>query len=230
MRKLVVIVPCFNGVIDVECERGLRELERRGIDVWREPGFSAIDKARSVLASRALHAGYDALMWIDADIVFRPDDVDRFHACGEPFIAGLYAKKGRRELAAHLLPGTQSIQFGQRGGLFEVRYVGTGFLYAAAEVYRRMEAQLPVCDRSFDGRGFVPYFLPAVIEDRDKGAWYLSEDYAFCERARQVGCRIMVDSRVRIGHAGRYVYSWEDAGSSVERFDNYRFDIVPAKS
>jgi hypothetical protein len=228
MAKLVAIVPCFNGVIDVACDRGLRELEGRGVTVWREPGFSAIDKARSVLATRALAAGFDALMWIDADIVFEPEDVVRLHASGEPLVAGLYAKKGQRELAAHLLPDTRSIQFGPHGGLFEARYVGAGFLYTRQEVYRRMEAALPRCDLRFGGGGFVPYFLPAVIEDRG-GAWYLAEDYAFCERARQLGFRILVDSRVRLGHAGRYVYGWEDAGRNVDRFDDYRFDVLPSE-
>jgi hypothetical protein len=225
LPRTVALVPCYGGIIDVECEQSLRELERRGIQVWRAPGYAAIDKARSVLASRALREGYEALVWIDADITFRADDVCALVASGEPFVGGLYPKKGRRELAAHLLPETREILFGRRGSVLEVRYLGAGFLCTAAEVYRRMLPELPLCDERF-GDPFVPFFLPAVVDDGPERHWYLAEDYAFCERARRSGFRILADSRVRLGHAGRYVYSWEDAGGSLERFDDYRFVVV----
>jgi len=56
----------------------------------------------------------------------------------------------------------------------------------------------------------------------------LNEDYAFCERARQAGHRIMVDTTVRLWHVGNYRYSWEDAGSDKQRFPHYHFTIGAA--
>ena len=53
----------------------------------------------------------------------------------------------------------------------------------------------------------------------------LNEDYAFCERARQCGHKIMVDTTVRLWHVGLYRYSWEDAGSDKDRFANYNFAV-----
>ena len=72
----VILVP-VGGAIDPGCEDALRELERRGYVVWRVRGFSAIDAARNQMANDALAQRFDELMWIDSDIVFDPDDVDR---------------------------------------------------------------------------------------------------------------------------------------------------------
>ncbi|MEO8270962.1 MAG: hypothetical protein ABI557_14660, partial [Aureliella sp.] len=110
-----------------------RELERRGYPVWRSFGCSAIDFARSRLATQALSQGFAETLWIDADIVFDPDEVERLRrwtladirsaganaaesqamgrAEGEPYsepelplvVTGVYAKKGLRELAVQMV-------------------------------------------------------------------------------------------------------------------------------
>ncbi|HTU92002.1 MAG TPA: hypothetical protein VMF69_18105 [Gemmataceae bacterium] len=74
--QCVVLVPVGGG-IDPGCDEGLCELERRGYAVRRVRGYSAIDAARNQMASDALSQGYAELMWIDADVVFDPDDVDK---------------------------------------------------------------------------------------------------------------------------------------------------------
>jgi hypothetical protein len=53
------------------------------------------------------------------------------------------------------------------------------------------------------------------------GSWYLSEDYAFCARARQCGFQIMADTTIRLWHVGSYRYGWEDAGGDKQRFGTY---------
>jgi hypothetical protein len=55
-----------------------------------------------------------------------------------------------------------------------------------------------------------------VIAD-GPGYWYLGEDYAFCERARQAGHKVVIDSTIRLGHIGAYTYGWEDAGQAMPR-------------
>ena len=59
----------------------------------------------------------------------------------------------------------------------------------------------------------------------NSGRWSISEDYAFCERARQAGFSVMADTRIRLWHVGMYRYSWEDAGSTKERFADYTFHL-----
>jgi hypothetical protein len=139
---------------------------------------------------------------------------------------GIYPKKGDRSLSCHVLSGTEKLVFGQDGGIHEIRHAATGFLCVKAEVYERMQVKLklPVCNRQF-GRPLVPYFQPLVMRDGDEH-WYLAEDYAFSERARQCGFKIHADTTIRLFQYGSYGYSWEDARADVQRFGTYHYNLV----
>ena len=221
--SLVVIVPTYGG-LDPDCDKALRELEAARTTVWRIGGHAAIDQARSQLATDALAQGFDEILWIDADIVFDPLDVERLRAHDVPLIAGVYPKKGTRALALHIEKGTEAMTLGEGGGVVPVRYAGTGFMLTRRALYEAIAKDLPVCNQRF-GKPIVPYFLPMIIED-ELGPWYLGEDYAFCERARRLGVPVLVDTRPRLYHAGRYAYGWEDAGADRPSYKSYRYSFI----
>jgi hypothetical protein len=224
VSRCVVLMP-VGGSIDPGCDDALRELERRGYVVWRVRGYSAIDAARNQLASDALAQGFDELMWIDADVVFEADDVDKLRRHDLPLVCGVYAKKSRRAFACAFLPETRQVLFGPKGGLHEILYCGFGFVHTRRSLYETMQRQLrlPVCNLRFRSP-LVPYFAPLVAGEGE-AAWYLSEDYSFCERARQCGFRIVADTTIRLWHVGSYRFSWEDAGNDVQRFSDYTFHL-----
>ena len=231
-RRPVVLCP-YLGHIEPACDRGLRELERAGYDVRRHAASAAVDRARCDLATATLADDVDAILWIDADVSFTLAEVERLCAHDLPLAAGLYAKKGVADFAVHLLRDTTELHVGDGGGLTEVRYVGAGFLYTQRAVYDDIQRTfgLPVCNTRF-GTPSVPYFLPMVIADDGDpagGYWYLGEDYAFCERARQAGHRVVVDTALRLGHVGKYTYGWEDAGAPVERVTGATFHFAAGK-
>jgi predicted O-methyltransferase YrrM len=92
---------------------------------------------------------------------------------------------------------------------------------------------LDECNRGFR-MPLVPYFAPLVAADGRGDPWYLGEDFAFCERARQAGFPVQADTSIRLWHVGSYRYGWEDAGRDVPRFADYTFhqsgaDARPAK-
>lgn len=218
-RRAVVLVPYLTH-IEPACERGLRELERRGLEVRRYPSTAAIDRTRCEAATAALADPFDELIWIDSDIAFEPDAVDRLRAHDLPIAGGLYAKKGVPAFAAYFEPGTPTIEVGTSGGPRRVRYVGLGFLCTQRCVYDDIQRtfSLPFCNARF-GTPSIPYFLPMVIADdaQPGGYWYLGEDYAFCERARRAGHDIIVDTSIRLAHIGSYHYGWEDAVQKIQR-------------
>jgi hypothetical protein len=145
--KCVVLVPVGHH-IERDCELALRELERRGYPVWRVYGYSAIDQARNQLATNALDQGFEELMWIDADVAFFPDDVDRLRAHNVPLSCGVYAKKGRRSFACNFLPESSPVKFGKQGGLTEISRAGFGFTHVRREVLERIREveKLPLCN------------------------------------------------------------------------------------
>ena len=266
--KCVILVPANYG-IEPECERGLAQLERRGYPVWRVPGFAAIDQCRNQVATDALARGFEELFWIDADIAFDPEAVDRFRGHGLPIVAGLYPKKSMRSLSSRLFSTTKEVVLGAGGGLIEIRYAAGGFLYTRREVYEAIQRQgnLPVCNEQL-GKRMVPYFMPMVVEEEEVGgrksdvgsqgpgaAWaeahatvaaahspthhspaairrhcYLAEDFSFSHRARAADFKIFADTTIRLGHIGRYAYSWEDAGGSNQRFGTYVYRVLDAEA
>jgi hypothetical protein len=220
--QCVVLVPAISHV-ETPCELALRELEHRGYVVRRVFGISAIDQARNEMASDALRDGFDETLWIDSDISFEPDDVERLRQHDCDVVCAIYPQKAKRALSCHALPSASEFRFGTKGGLVEVLYAATGFLLVRRGVYLTVQKQLqlPLCNERF-GKSLVPYFQPTILQEAD-GYWYLAEDFAFCDRVRRCGFSIYADTRIRLQHIGKYGYSWEDAGGTLERFDSYRF-------
>jgi len=163
------------------------------------------------MATDALADGFRELFWIDDDVVFNPDDVDRLRCSDLPVIGGVYPKKGERELAVRWKPSTTSVVLGEGGGIFEIQYAATGFLLTRAIVYSTLAEKLLVDPNVIGhfGRRMAPYFQPMTVRDGDIER-YLAEDWSFCHRLAQAGIPIHVDTRPRLLHVGRYAYSWED--------------------
>lgn len=132
--KCVILVPVHRHV-EPHCELSLRQLEAQGYVVRRLYGYAGVDRARNRLATDAVTEGFDEIMWIDADMAFEPKSVARLRGHGLPVVCGLYPTKVEKRLAAALLAGTSEVVFGDGGGLIEVRYAATGFLYTRRQVY-----------------------------------------------------------------------------------------------
>lgn len=198
----VVLVP-VHSVLEPETESGLRELASRGYPIRFLKGASDIVLARITMATQAMRDGYAETFWIDGDVTFNPDDVDRIRQHGKPFVAGLYPRKGRAEFAAKFKDDTLGATFGTGGGLMAMQYVGFGFTHVRREVYEAMS--LTSTTGGYDGQVVTPYFLPMCGR-----LGYLAEDYAFCVRAREAGFEILADTRVKLGHVGRHTWTWDD--------------------
>ena len=222
--KCVVLVP-VGGHIEPGCDAALRQLEALGYAVRRVGGYAAIDQARNQMATDALTDGFEELMWIDSDVVFQAEDVERLRSHGLPIVCGIYPKKGVRALSCHVLPGTKEVLFGEGGGLMEVLYAATGFLLVRREVFLDIERQheLPLCNEKF-GKPMRPFFLP-LVRDEPAGPWYLAEDYAFSQRARDCGYRIWADTTIRLRHIGAYAFGWEDSGLQLQRFATFKLQL-----
>ena len=167
-RRCVILVP-FSTHIVPACERGLIELQRKGYEVWRVGGYANIDIGRSETVSKALEAGFEETFWIDSDIDFNPDSVDRLRAYNLPISCGIYARKGARAIAAQTMPGTTQFGMGKGTGLVEIMYAATGFLHVRRDVYTaiREKLKLPLCNAQF-GRPMVPFFQPMIVPYRPR--------------------------------------------------------------
>ena len=222
--KPIILVPHLNGVEDA-CDISLRKLELQGLTVRRQRGTSAIDAARCEMISSALHDGYDSMFFIDADIGFNVADVHKLFASPQPVISGMFAKKGIRQFGSVVDPKVGKVTFGEKGGLYPLLYAGTAFIRFKAVVFRDMidKLKLPLCNTKW-GRGMWPFFLPGVVETKN-GYHYLSEDWAFSNRLRQIGYTPMVDTTIRLLHWGLYPYTVDDVAEPKKHCKSVHFKL-----
>ena len=215
----------YHSFIEPACERGLAALEQRGWTVWRRPGSAAIDRERSRLATAALDEGYDALLWIDSDQDFEPEAADALDELGVPFVSALIARRGARDFACVFDDATERIGVGTAGSVVNVRYVGAGFALVRRVAFEAVEGHFALPRISDPAGAIVPFYLPMVTEVTPGRLGYLGEDFAFCERLRRARVDVLVDTRLRIGHIGRYTYQWEDVLQPSVRLDGAELAI-----
>ena len=94
-------------------------------------------------------------------------------------------------------------------GFVEVAEAPTGFMVIKRHVFGRLMEKYPELNYVPDGPPNNPQrhlywrFFDCMI-DPDSGR-YLSEDYTFCRRWRDVGGKVFVDSHCKLGHLGQRV-------------------------
>jgi len=94
----------------------------------------------------------------------------------------------------------------------EVSEAGTGFMLisrAALERYRDAYPELSykpdhVRTDQFDGSREITAFFDCIIDPTSKR--YLSEDYFFCRKAREIDLRVWMCPWMQINHVGSYIF------------------------
>ena len=173
---------------------------------------SLITRGRNVLSAHFLASEFDKLFFIDADILFTPDDVGKILSLDADVGVGVYPMKARGagynawikgKLAKDILPFERPV---------EVDYAGTGFMCIRRSVFGRLKSAYPKLRRQeglmhdrkpgecWNFFGQMPIDVPGELSIE------VSEDYAFCERFRRIGGKIVMDPSVRLKHIGTAVY------------------------
>lgn len=163
-----------------------------------------LERARSILATHFLtETSADVLLWIDADMVFEPDDVREIceQAVDYSVIGGLYMMR-HNENASPAARVEEPMSLEGRPRPVRAAWVGTGFLATHRRVFEALAARsdmLP-CQSATEGP-FWPFYYPMLPEWHGSTYW-LGEDVAFCERAREEGFEVYVSPGIQLGHMG----------------------------
>jgi len=207
--------------LEVSHEMCMRKLlieatKRDDLQIYDETqvGDALISRARSITASRFLKSGYDVMLSIDSDIWFPTEDA--FRICemvgsGKYDIMGaLYMVRSlHRPQPAQLFGDKKQLMFQPGEEPVPVRYLATGFMAVSRKVFEKLAETLPLCHKG-EYWEFWPFFMPFTWPDERFENIYLSEDYAFCQRARDAGFEVWLDPTIRLGHQGDYQYRLEN--------------------
>lgn len=178
---------------------------------------SLITRGRDVIAASFRNeTPWLYLLFVDADIEFRPGDVALlWNLCldGADIACGAYRHKNVESRRAAWVDGKlRDVEEFKEP--FEVDYAGTGFMMIARKTFDRLEQLHPewVYDEGFPLEEKKPGAMRCVaffqdpIEDSPFGRFKLSEDYFFVKRAREAGMKCVMHPAIHLKHWGPYAY------------------------
>ena len=233
---IYLAVPCYGGQLTLHFVNSLLKLQdacrERGVGLHIEMmgGEALITRGRSRLAAQFLaHPTATHILYIDADIGFMPENVFRLLDSGKEVIAAVCplkkidwekvraaAKADVADLQAaaigyvvRFLPtADKSVEV--EDGMARVSYGGTGFLMIRRQAMQRIvdahpELRARMGDMADSLAPEAVMVFDTMIEPET--GQYLSEDYAFCRRWRDLGGDIWADFTARLTHVGHAAYT-----------------------
>jgi len=232
---LIVATPCYGGLVTQRYMQSVCALlehgNRRDMAISVELlGFdSLITRGRNTLVTTFLdNPTATHMMFIDADIGFTPDQVERMLDFEEPVTAGAYPLKILhydqavidRNQAGEGLDTAQLRYVGapceganreERDGFVTADFAGTGFMLIKRSALEQMMAAYPETryiathNRATPNPSPNQYALFDCIIEKETGH-YLSEDYTFCKRWRAIGGKVWLDTQSRLMHIGPHEF------------------------
>lgn len=169
---------------------------------------ASVERSRNRLAAAFLAGDCTHWLSIDSDIGFTPADVARICSHDELVVGGMYPLK--TESPGVTWCGNSFVKNPEvrADGLQPMRFMGTGFLCIAREVFEWLIlADGPEivyqADRP-DGGTEYAFFRQGVVYDAElKKRRFLTEDWMFCHRWLAMGGKVFADTHVVLRHAGR---------------------------
>jgi len=206
-KKIMIGAPHYSGIpaeFVISTTNMIMELARRG---WESNVFysegTLIFSQRNKIAKAAQEEKYDYLIYIDVDMVYRPEEFFKMlDAAEDPdnnidIIGGLYyGRRSPHKPVVHSeYNGEHFIGIPQRdidpyeGKPFPCAGIGTGFLLISGDVLEKMHE-----DDFVKKWGF-----PFSHIQQDSGV-PLGEDLSFCVRAAHAGYQVWCHPGVYLGH------------------------------
>lgn len=218
---------CIHRTIDTMAMDSLIKLlcwPKPKVTFSRLAGDALIDRARSQEATYFYkNTDAEVLLFLDDDIQYEPEDAIKIcKAANElrSIVVGAYVNKRENYtwITSKPLDG-EPIFFQADAPLKEIRWGATGFMAIHRSVFTALLEEspnyhlhhpnhFPFCHPT-DLR-YYNFFKPMEWQHPNGDYLNLSEDWAFCEKARTIGFKIWLDPSIRLGHAGRYVYDLND--------------------
>ena len=229
---LVIGTPMYGGMCTSEYTDSLLKLSescnKSGVKLTTIflGNESLIQRGRNTIAHHFMNLP-DAthLLFIDADIKFRVEDIVRMIKADKELIIGPVALKGYNweEIRMAALAGDDDI--GRTGGVFnintlpgiemenedtpfEIEHGGNAFMLIRRDCLQALEPQTPIYTnggRSLpDGVEIKDYFRVEINKDTNH---LLSEDYFFCHSYRQIGGKVWCAPWVETGHFGSHLFN-----------------------
>jgi len=208
MTKIHFLTPCYGGNITEVCFSSYLGFTimamQNGINFQIDTlsNESNVNRARNSCAAKFLSGDCTHLMFVDADIQFKPQDIVKLINHDKDIVGGVYPQK---TLPPKMVVNTLN-NGEQQGDLIEVGTLGTGFMLIKRSVFEKMieAGATPYVDAiglSLEENANQYDFFQCTIDSQGR---YLTEDWSFCRRWRQLGGKIWADKTIGLTHVGYF--------------------------
>ena len=145
-----------------------------------------IDYNRNQLVDVAIKNGSTHLMFIDSDIQFPADGIERLLAHDKDIVGGYYnTRRGNNPIRVKDNAG-RLVTPELPTHLFECHVLPTGFMLIRLDALNKIQR---------------PYFQTITHEGGTIG-----EDVVFCKKATDAGLSIFCDPSIPLGHVGKHIF------------------------
>lgn len=233
MFHLVIGTPMYGGMCTSEYTQSLLDLT----NAVKESGNhitsiflgneSLIQRGRNTIAHHFLNSNASHLLFIDADIKFRAQDVGKMIMADKELIIGpvplkgidweqvrLASLSGKDNLYAHTgifnINHLPEYSMNSENEPFEIEHGGGAFMMIRRDAFEKLIPHTPTYTNG--GRSIAPgeeVFDFFRVEISQEKRHLLSEDYFFCESYRKIGGKVWCAPWVKTVHQGTFMFNGE---------------------
>lgn len=233
--KLLIATPAFGGMIATRYFESFMQTMAKVNSKGHQMTVVTVERdglglARNGCASAAIEHGFDKILFIDADIVWRPDQVMMLLESDKDIIAGTYPYKSyplklvfnalnddAEMLGTKTMPEFTKFLAEKRhmdpswNGELEVRQVPTGFLMIKTKVLKELTKTVPKYTRQnipgTPSRDEYNFFRVGLTPAPSGKIVYETEDFGFCHVAQENGFKVYLQTKVVVDHLGTHIFS-----------------------
>jgi 2-polyprenyl-3-methyl-5-hydroxy-6-metoxy-1,4-benzoquinol methylase len=176
-------------------------------------------QGRNKIVEHYLESGADFLVFVDADMVFTAEDMDKLIKAGidnpdAGVIAGFYVSRdenlrpliGWTDEDGTLLPHQEQIDLltASRGKMVEANMLPTGFMLVRRSVFETLENPWFITDQRIMDDGEIRFY---------------SSDNVFTQKCSKAGIKTYGHFGIELGHIGNFVYHPAQLWPQLESFN-----------
>ena len=228
-RRVFIATPAYEGKVGVDYVNSLipslNLLKAAGADVafaiYQNSG--SIPRVRNQAVASMMGKGYTDIVFIDADMAWKPVDLLKLVTYETDIVAAAYPARSEKNQRWIVVWPEEIKQ--HKTGLLTAQRVGTGFMRIRNTVFEKLEElypdwhyQAPHTQDEDEAKHLFAFFDYELKVGKDGKRGHLSEDYRFCDIATDAGFTIWVDPDIYMEHIGtkKFVGTFSESVSVKE--------------
>lgn len=178
----------------------LLALHARGdaVTIFDESGNAMIGDCRAVIVAQFLASEATDLIFVDSDVVWEAGTLLKLVDAPVDFVAAIYPQ--RKDPINYCVSWLDKPDLVAEDGLLEVQGVPAGCMRLSRAMLEKMVAHYPDtqfhCDAAPNDTAYDLFGAYRI------GKLKFGEDYSFCRRWRDIGGKVWIDPKIRMGHVG----------------------------